>query len=99
MAEHLPSGPAELGAPMDYAEHERTFSSFVALTKITVLATLDTLIALTLYAFGSGGFWLGTLLILLTSVAVVIGLVGKGTVKPLVITTIIGLVFFVISVP
>jgi hypothetical protein len=98
MAEHTHSGPAEVGAPMDYAEHERTFASFVALTRITILACLNTLIALTLFAFGSGGFWLGTLLIVLMSVAVVIGLVAKGTVKPLVVVSIIGVIFFVLSV-
>ena len=56
------------------------------------------MIALTLFAFGSGGFWLGVLLIVLMSVGVVIGLVAKGTVKPLVVVTIIGVVFFVLSV-
>jgi len=98
MAEHTHSGPAELGAPMDYAEHERTFASFVSLTKITILACLNIVIALTLFAFGSGGFWLGVLLIVLMAVGVVIGLVAKGTVKPLMGVTIIGVVFFVLSV-
>lgn len=98
MAEHLPSGPAELGAPMDYAEHERTFAGFVAFTQIAVLATVDIMIALLLYAFGSGGFWLGTLLVVLTSIAAIMALAAKGTAKPLIVTTIIGLVFFVISV-
>jgi hypothetical protein len=99
MAEHTHSGPAELGAPMDYAEHERTFHGFVSLTKITVLATVDTLLALALFAFGGGaGFWFGVLLLLLMTIGVVIGLVAKGTVKPLVIVTIIGFLLFAISV-
>lgn len=99
MAEHTHSGPAELGAPMDYAEHERTFRGFVALTKIGILATVDTLLALALFAYGGGaGFWLGVLLLLMMTVGVVIGLVAKGTVKPLVIVTIIGFVLFAMSV-
>jgi hypothetical protein len=98
MAEHTHSGPAELGAPMDYDAHERTFASFVSLTKITILACVNILIALTLFAFGSGGFSLGVLLIVLMSVAVAVGLVAKGTIKPLVVVSIIGVVFFVLSV-
>lgn len=98
MAEHAHSGPAELGAPMDYAAHERTFASFVALTKITILATVDILIALALYAFGSGGFWLGTLLLFLTTIAVVIALFAKGSIRPLIVVTFIGALFFVLSV-
>ena len=99
MAEHTHSGPAELGAPMDYAEHERTFRGFVTLTKIGILATVDTLLALALFAFGGGaGFWLGVLLLLLMTIGVVIGLVAKGAIKPLVIVTIIGFLLFAISV-
>lgn len=99
MAEQTHSGPAELGAPMDYAEHERTFHGFVTLTKLAVLATIDTLLALALFAFGGGaGFWLGVLLLLLMTIALVIGLAAKGTVKPLVIVTLIGLLLVAISV-
>jgi hypothetical protein len=98
MAEHTHSGPAELGAPMDYAEHERTFAGFVALTKILILATINVLIALTLFAFGAGGFWLGVLLIALMTIGSVISLVTKGSVKPLVVVTIIGVMLFVLSV-
>ena len=95
MAEHTHSGPAELGAPMDYAQHEQTFANFVMLTKLTILATINILIALALYGFGSGGFWLGTLLIVLMIIATAMGLMAKGTVKPLVIVTVIGVLFFV----
>ena len=99
MADHLPTGAAELGAPMDYAEHERTFRGFVALTKITVLATIDSLLALALFAYGGGaGFWLGVLLLLMMTIGVAIGLFAKGSVKLLVIVTIIGFLLFAISV-
>ncbi|TIT49940.1 MAG: aa3-type cytochrome c oxidase subunit IV, partial [Mesorhizobium sp.] len=33
MAEHTPTGPVELGAKMDYAEHDRTYAGFLALAK------------------------------------------------------------------
>jgi hypothetical protein len=98
MAEHAHSGPAELGAPMDYAQHEQTFAAFVMLVKLAILATVDVLLALTLYGFGSGGFWLGTLMIVLMIIATAIGLAAKGTVKPLVITTIIGILLVIVSV-
>jgi len=97
MAEHTHSGPAELGAPMDYREHERTFAGFVALAKITILASAITLIALALYGFGSGGFWLGTLLIVLMLIASAMSLMGKGTVKPLLVVVAIGVIFAILS--
>ena len=79
MAEHTHSGPAELGAPMDYAEHEQTFASFVSLTKITTLACVAILQALrSLRHSANGGFWLGVLLIVLMMVAAAIGLMLQG---------------------
>ncbi len=99
MAEHLPSGPAELGAPMDYAEHERTFAGFVALTKIGVLASVITLVALAIFSFGgSWGFWLGTLLLILMMLATAISIVAKGTVRPLVGVAVLGVLLMALSV-
>ena len=99
MAEHLPAGPAELGAPMDYAEHERTYNGFVTLTKLSVLHAIDTLLALCLFAFGGAwGFWLGVLLLVLATVALVIGLLAKGTAKPLAIVTVVGVLLVAVSV-
>jgi len=98
MAEHSHSGTAELGAPMDYAEHDRTFASFVTLTKLSILGSLDTLLALALFAFGGGaGFWLGTILLLLTIVGLVIGLVGKGSATPLAVVLVLGLVLVALT--
>jgi hypothetical protein len=97
MAEHLPTGPAELGAPMDYAQHERTYHGFLNLVKVTILATVVTLVALALFAFGTGGFWLGVLLLLMMTVAAIIGLFGSGSVKPLIVVTIIGFLLMAIS--
>ncbi len=99
MAEHLTSGPAELGAPMDYAEHDRTYSGFIALTKISILAVIDTMLALVLYSFaGGGGFWLGTLLLILTMIGVGIGIFARGTVRPLVAVTVIGFLLMAVTV-
>ena len=98
MAEHLPAGPAEVGAPMDYGEHERTYSGFISLTKVIILATADTMLALTLFAFGRGGFWLGSLLLLLVMIATVIAIIGKGSLKPLAIVAVVGILFLALSV-
>ncbi len=99
MAEHAHSGPAELGAPMDYAEHERTYDGFVAFTKIGVVASIITVVALAIFAFGGGwGFWLGTLLLILMMIATVIGLMAKGTVRPLVVVAVIGVLLMALSV-
>ena len=96
MAEHTHSGPVELGAPMDYAAHRRTFAGFVSLTKITVLATIAILQSLTLFGLAGHGFWLGVLLILLMFIATGIGLFTKGSIKALVGVVIIGFVFMVL---
>lgn len=99
MAEHLHSGPAELGAPMDYAEHERTFAGFVAMTKLAVGAGIATMLALVLYFYAGGaGFWMGTLTILLMLVGTAIGLVAKGSAKPLVVVNLIALLLIVLTV-
>ena len=97
MAEHTHSGTAELGAPMDYSQHERTYAGFIAFSKITVLSGIITMIALALYGFGSGGFWLGTILILLMMVAATISIVAKGSIKPLVAVTILGFLMMAVS--
>ena len=97
MAEHTPAAPAELGAPMDYQEHERTFQSFVSLTKISILAGIATLQSLTLFGLASNGFWLGMLLLLLMFAASAIAIITKGSVKALVGTVIIGFVFMALA--
>ena len=90
MAEHTPSGPVELGAPMDYPEHERTFAGFIALTKVSVVATVAILQALVLFGIAANGFWLGVLMIVLTTLASIIGVIAKGDVKALAGVVVIG---------
>ena len=99
MAEHLPAGTAELGAPMDYAEHERTFDTFVMITKLGILHVIDTLLSLALIAYGGAwGLWLGLFLLLVATIALVIGFLAKGTAKPLIFTTILGVLLVAVSV-
>jgi uncharacterized membrane protein YfcA len=98
MAEHLPAGRAELGAPMDYAEHERTYEGFLALASVSAVSTLNALVALVLYAFGGGwGFWLGNLMILLTIIGAGVGMASRGSMKPPVIVFLIGVVLVVLT--
>ena len=37
MAEETPTGPVEMGADMDYAEHEKTYSIFLFMTKYGII--------------------------------------------------------------
>lgn len=97
MAEDTHTGPVELGAPMDYAEHDRTYAGFIALTKITILATIATLQALVLFGIASNAFWLGVLMIVLMTAASVAGLVMKGSVKALVGVVIIGFLLMALT--
>lgn len=56
MAEHPPSGPLEMGAEMDYGEHQRTYARFLMLAKYGTLITLALLIAMAFGFFTSAGF-------------------------------------------
>lgn len=65
MSEKTPSGPVELGAEMDYAEHQRTYSVFVNLAKYGSLASAALLIAMAFGFFTSAGFISATILFIL----------------------------------
>ncbi len=98
MAENISSGHAELGAPMDYREHERTYSGFIALSKIGVLASIASLLSLALFSFGGGGgFWWGMLMLVLMIAATVIGIVGKGAVRPLIVVNVLGFILLALT--
>lgn len=59
MADHTPSGPLEMGANMDYAEHERTYTGFLALAKYGSLFCVALLIFMAFFFFASGGGFIG----------------------------------------
>ena len=64
MADHTPTGPVELGAKMDYAEHDRTYHGFLALAKYGSLFCGALLLAMA-FGFFAGGFVSATILFVL----------------------------------
>ena len=62
MAEHMPGGPVEMGAKMDYAEHERTYALFVGLAKWGVLVCAALMVAMAFGFFTTAGFFSATVL-------------------------------------
>lgn len=99
MAEHISHGPAEVGAEMDYEAHERSYSGFIAFSQVSVVATLNVLLALVLFAFGNAwGFWFGAILLVLTLIAAAVGLAGRSVWKPSAVVFAIGAVLIALSV-
>ncbi|RCS23883.1 aa3-type cytochrome c oxidase subunit IV [Phyllobacterium salinisoli] len=68
MAEHHNTAPAELGAPMDYAEHEKTYNGFLGVAKWGSVAVVAVLIAMA-FGFFVGGFFSATVLFILICAA------------------------------
>lgn len=56
MADHSPTGPVEMGAKMDYAEHDHTYNLFLGLVKYGSLACAALMIAMAFGFFAGGGF-------------------------------------------
>lgn len=99
MAEHISHGPAEVGAEMDYEAHERSYAGFLALAQVTMLATLNILLALVLFAFGNAwGFLLGAILLVLAFIAAAVSLAGRSAWKPSAVVFAIGAVLIALSV-
>ncbi len=68
MSEHH-TGPAEVGAPMNYSEHEKTYSGFLSATKyVTILVTV-LMIAMAVGFFTTGGFFGGALVFFILTIA------------------------------
>lgn len=67
MADNAPSGPVELGAEMDYQEHEKTYSVFISIAKYTSLITVALLIAMAFGFFTAAGFFSATILFVVVS--------------------------------
>ena len=66
MADHSPTGPVELGAQMDYAEHDRTYKGFLGLAKYGSLFCAAILIAMA-FGFFVGGFFSGLIVFILVT--------------------------------
>lgn len=64
MADNTPTGPVELGAEMNYGEHEKTYSLFISLTKYTSLVCIALLVAMAFSFFTTAGFFSGLILFL-----------------------------------
>ncbi len=62
MAEHHTTAPAELGAPMDYSEHEKTYAGFTGLVKWGTIVLVALMIAMA-FGFFAGGFFSATVLL------------------------------------
>lgn len=69
MAEKLPAGPVELGAQMDYAEHDKSYHLFLALAKYGSLVTAAILLAMAFLFFTSAGVFSSTVLFMLVCAA------------------------------
>ena len=61
MAEHQ-SGPVEVGASMDYAEHDKTYSGFIFAAKYGSMAIAVLLVCMAVGFFTTAGFVFSTLL-------------------------------------
>ncbi len=66
MADHTPAGPVEMGADMDYAEHDRTYRGFLGLAKYGSLVCAAILIAMA-FGFFVGGFFSGLIVFILVT--------------------------------
>ncbi|MEI2301378.1 aa3-type cytochrome c oxidase subunit IV [Ensifer sp. MJa1] len=68
MAEHH-SGPVEMGAPMDYPEHEKTYNLFISASKFGTLFCVALLIAMAAGFFTTMGFFSSVVLFILLNIA------------------------------
>lgn len=64
MADHSSTGPVEVGAAMDYREHERTYAGFLSVAKYGTLFCVSLMIAMA-FGFFVGGFFSGALVLIL----------------------------------
>lgn len=65
MADHAPTAPVELGAKMDYAEHEKTYAFFLRLAKYGTLVCAALMISMAFGFFTSAGFFSALILFIL----------------------------------
>jgi hypothetical protein len=67
MTDHSPAMPAELGAEMDYPQHEKSYRLFVNLAKYGTLHVIAILIAMALAFFANFGFFSALITFILIS--------------------------------
>ncbi|MES5099336.1 aa3-type cytochrome c oxidase subunit IV [Agrobacterium sp. BA1120] len=68
MSEHH-TGPVEIGAPMNYSEHEKTYDGFLTAAKYGTMMVCVLLLAMVVGFFTTGGFFGGLLVFLILTVA------------------------------
>jgi hypothetical protein len=69
MADQTPAGPVELGAQMDYAEHDKSYYLFLNLAKYGSLVVVAILAAMGFMFFTSGGVFSSVVLFMLICAA------------------------------
>ena len=67
MAEHH-SGPVELGAPMDYPAHEKTYGGFIRAAKWGTIIIAALLISMAVGFFSTAGMFFSAILWVVLSV-------------------------------
>jgi hypothetical protein len=67
MAEQM-NGPVETGAAMDYSEHERTYTGFLAATKYGTITIVALFIAMAVFFFTGAGAIVSFLAFLILSI-------------------------------
>lgn len=63
------TGPIETGAPMNYAEHEKTYEKFIAASKWGTMALVVLMIAMAAGFFTTAGLLGGLVIFLVLNVA------------------------------
>ena len=69
MADHTPAGPVELGAKMDYAEHDKTYHLFLTLAKFGSLVVVAIMMAMAFLFFTSAGVFSSLVLFIVVCAA------------------------------
>ena len=84
---------------MDYAEHDRTYDGFIALTKISIVHVITIMVALAVFGFGGPwSFTFGILIVILAIASAAIGMASKGGVIAPLLVLGLSVVLFVLSV-
>jgi hypothetical protein len=67
MSEHH-SGPVEVGAEMDYSEHDRTYSGFTAVAKYGAMGIAILMLCMAVGFFTKAGFIFSVLLFIVLNI-------------------------------